>query len=120
MRSIVRVKFEDPRDEWDILFIDLVIDEANRIVIGGPLCGWWGSIKSTDLMPFVAKPKADGSYVIDFGSDDETDQTERLHALTLPGDRIRPGCSLSFIYDGDVVSLKASKVTDMIDGRSVD
>jgi hypothetical protein len=116
---IVRAKFVDPTGDWDPLCIDLLVADG-QIVAGGPFCGWWGAIKSTDLMPFVAKPKADGSYVIDFGSDEDTDQTQRLHALRLPDDRVRPGCKLSFDFHEELVPLVAEAVVDLVTGQSVD
>jgi len=120
MKRYIRAHFRDPKDEWDHLYVDMILNDDGSLWRGLPLCGWWGALKSTDIMPFVIKLGVDDEYLIDFGSDDETDQTTRLQKIELPSDRVRVGSKLRFKYDDESVLLQAAQLVDMFSGELLD
>jgi hypothetical protein len=52
-----------PHDDGDFSF-DLIIDELNRATKRVPTVGWWGKLRSNDLLPFILR--TDGK--MDFGA----------------------------------------------------
>lgn len=108
----LRTHFVTDEYENSNLTLDLLVGPDNRPVDRVPFCGWWGRIKSTDVLPVIVYP--DGK--VDFGSDEETDQTTRYGRIALMGKPIERGTSVFFECDGLEYALRVESCRDLTEG----
>jgi hypothetical protein len=118
-RRFVRVECRDPNRDWSPFFIDVLVDDQNKIVGGPPACGWWGKARSEEAWPFVAWANRDGEYTLDFGEWNEESRESRYRALSLPSGPLKKGASVSFPEEEGCVELAVYDVTDIGKQQSI-
>ena len=101
------------------MVVDALLDEQGQTKPGTPYCGWWGNIKSTDLLPFVVK-QIDEAYFLDFGSDEDTDQEERYHLFNLFYGPVAVGKKFKLSYFGNWYSFTVKTVADMLNAKPIE
>lgn len=72
-------------DELDPVTLDVFLDERGKVVQSFPTSGWWGKLRTDDLLPFIFFP----SGKIDFGTGFE--EENRYAQTNLPTKRLHVG-----------------------------
>lgn len=94
----------------DFVF-QLVVDEKGNVKQRFPMLGWWGRLKSNDLLPFILRLNGR----MDFGSDpDETDESDRYYETDIFKRQIEVGRRVDIKIDGDIHRLTVSKVDELL------
>lgn len=91
--------------------IDLVVDSKNVARGGMPFCGWWGRLKSSEVWPFVLL--ADGR--VDFGSDEDTDPSDRFGHLNLHGRSLETGAYVTYKDEEQEILFRVGPGVDLLD-----
>lgn len=78
MARLARIVLTGTRtdDELDPMTLDVLLDEARRVVQRFPTSGWWGKLKGTeDLMPFIFFPTGKMDFGTGFEEEDRYSDT---------------------------------------------
>ena len=78
---------------------------------GVPFCGWWGRLKSNDVLPFILLKNGR----VDFGSDDETDQDTRFGHLDIHGRHLDHKEHVTYKDEDEVIVFRVGSSTDLLD-----
>lgn len=108
--KLVRVTLA--QEESDFSF-DLVVDEQNKPIRKLAMLGWWGKLRSNDLLPFILRN--DGK--MDFGAlpgDPDYYSSERYGVTDILEREIIQGRRVDVSVDGEDYQLSITQVTELV------